>query len=407
MLTGHPDRLFDLGFPDTHDRLSASLAFCKLNCWETCCELGPELGILLMIMVRWDTLACRQAGACRILPYLLFRERERVSEKPDVVVVGAGPTGLACAIEAQKANLQTLVIEKGCLVNSLFNYPVGMTFFTTRERLEIGEIPFSSVNLKPTRTEALEYYRRAAEHYRLPMRFFERVLGVEGADGDFRVRTETRNGEGKRYAARKVIMATGYYDLPNLLGIPGEDLPKVSHYYSEAHQFYGQKVAVVGGANSAAIAALDLARHGAEVTLIVREPELSRHIKYWIRPDLENRIKEGSVKALFQAEAKEIAADWICVHQSGRPLKLANDFVFALTGYHPDFDLLRSVGIEINPHTLRPVCNPETLESNVPGIYLAGVIIAGMDTNEIFIENGRFHGHQIVADIVKKSPRRA
>ncbi len=326
-----------------------------------------------------------------------------MSEKLDVVVVGAGPTGLACAIEAQKAKLNALVIEKGCLVNSLFSYPAGMTFFTTRERLEIGEIPFSSVNLKPTRTEALEYYRRAAEHYRLPIRFFERVLSVEGTDGEFRVKTETRSGEGKCYSSRKVVMATGYYDLPNLLGIPGEDLPKVSHYYSEAHQFYGQKVAVIGGANSAAIAALDLSRHGADVTMIVREPELSRHIKYWIRPDVENRIKEGSVKALYEAEVKEIAPEWISVRGAGQPpQKLANDYVFALTGYHPDFDLLRSIGIEINPKTMRPVCNPETLESNVPGVYLAGVIIAGMDTNEIFIENGRYHGRQIVSDIVKK-----
>jgi thioredoxin reductase (NADPH) len=326
-----------------------------------------------------------------------------MAEELDVVVVGAGPTGLACAIEAQRANLRTLIVEKGCLVNSLFNYPAGMTFFTTRERLEIGDIPFSSVNLKPTRTEALEYYRRVAEHYKLKIQFFERVLGVEGADGHFRVRTETRAGEGKSYATRKVILATGYYDLPNLMGIPGEDLPKVSHYYSEAHQFYGQKVAVIGGANSAAIAALDLCRHGAEVTMIVREAELSRHIKYWIRPDLENRIKEGSVKALFNAEVKEIAPDWICVHRAGQPpLQLPNDYVFALTGYHPDFDLLRSLGIEINAQTRRPVCNPETLESNVAGIYLAGVIIAGMDTNEIFIENGRFHGHQIVAHLTAK-----
>lgn len=326
-----------------------------------------------------------------------------MADKVDVLVVGAGPTGLACAIEARKAGLQALIVEKGCLVNSLFSYPAGMTFFTTRERLEIGDIPFSSVNLKPTRTEALEYYRRVAEHYKVAIRFFERVLGVGGSDGDFRVRTETRTGEGKSYATRKVIMATGYYDLPNRMGIPGEDLPKVSHYYSEAHQFYGLKVAVIGAANSAAIAALDLCRHGAEVTMIVREAELSRHIKYWIRPDIENRIKEGSVKALYQAEVKEIATDWICVHQSGQaPLRLANDFVFALTGYHPDFDLLRSAGIEISPQTMRPVCNPETLESNVPGVYLAGVIIAGMDTNEIFIENGRFHGKQILDDIRRK-----
>jgi thioredoxin reductase (NADPH) len=326
-----------------------------------------------------------------------------MSNKVDVLVVGAGPTGLAVAIDAQRAGLSALIVEKGCLVNSLFNYPAGMTFFTTRERLEIGDIPFSSINLKPTRTEALEYYRRVAEHYRLNIRSFERVLSIEGADNEFRVRTESRAGEGKSYAARKVVMATGYYDLPVLMNIPGENLPKVSHYYSEAHQFFGQKLAIVGAANSAAVAALDLARHGAEVTMIVREPDLSRHIKYWIRPDIENRIKEGSIKALFNARVKEIGPEWVSVEQAGQPpRKFENDFVFALTGYQPDFALLRAFGVEINPQTMRPVCNPETLESNVLGIYLAGVIIAGMDTNEIFIENGRFHGQQIVADIVKK-----
>jgi thioredoxin reductase (NADPH) len=326
-----------------------------------------------------------------------------MNEKLDVAIIGAGPTGLACAIEAVRANLRTLVIEKGCLVNSLFSYPAGMTFFTTRERLEIGDIPFASVNLKPTRTEALEYYRRVADHYRIPIRFYELVESVEGADGDFLVRTRRRSGEAGECRVRKVILATGYYDLPNLLNIPGEDLPNVSHYYTEAHAFYGRKVAVIGGANSAAIAALDLFRHGAEVTMIVREPELSRHIKYWIRPDIENRIKEGSIRALFDAQVREISTNWICVEQAGKPpFRVESDFVFALTGYHPDFDLLRSVGIEINPQTHRPVCDTETLETNVPGVYLAGVIIAGMDTNEIFIENGRFHGRQIVCDIRRK-----
>ncbi len=324
-----------------------------------------------------------------------------MNDKVDVLVVGAGPTGLAVAIDAQRANLSALIVEKGCLVNSLFNYPAGMTFFTTRERLEIGDIPFSSINLKPTRTEALEYYRRVAEHYRLNLRYFERVTGIEGADNDFRVCTEARHGGTRRYAALKVVIATGYYDLPVLMNIRGEDLPKVSHYDSEAHQFFGRKVAIIGAANSAAVAALDLVRHGAEVTMIVREPELSRHIKYWIRPDIENRIKEGSIKALFNAQVSEIGQEWIAVDQAGQGQKIENDYVFALTGYQPDFALLRSFGVEVNPQTMRPVCNPETLESNVPGIYLAGVIIAGMDTNEIFIENGRFHGQQIVADIVK------
>lgn len=326
-----------------------------------------------------------------------------MKDQVDVLVVGAGPTGLACAIEAVRADLKVLVIEKGCLTNSLFNYPPGMTFFTTRERLEIGDIPFASVNLKPTRTEALEYYRRVADHFRLPIQFYELVLGVEGSDGDFVVQTERRGRDAGTYRTRKVIVATGYYDLPNLLGVPGEDLPHVSHYYAEAHAYYGRRVTVIGGANSAAIAALDLYRHGADLTMIVRERELSRHIKYWIRPDIENRIKEGSVKALYEAQVREITPSWVCVEQDGRPpFRLENDFVFALTGYHPDFDLLRSVGIEINPQTQRPVCNAETLETNVPGVYLAGVIIAGMDTNEIFIENGRFHGKQILADIRRK-----
>jgi thioredoxin reductase (NADPH) len=215
--------------------------------------------------------------------------------------------------------------------------------------------------------------------------------------------TELRGGQRRKYNSHNVVLATGYYDLPNLMNVPGEDLPKVSHYYQEPHQFFGRRVAVVGGGNSAAIAALDLYRNDAEVTLVVREHELSRHIKYWIRPDLENRIKEGSIRAMFGSILAEIANDWILVRDShGETLRLENDFVFALTGYHPDFDFLRSAGVRIDPITCRPECNPESRESNVPGLYLAGVIIAGLDTNEIFIENGRFHGKQIVADIRRK-----
>jgi len=321
----------------------------------------------------------------------------------DVLIVGAGPTGLACAIEAVTNQLKVLVVEKGVLVNSIYNYPSTMTFFTTRERLEIGDLPLASVNIKPHRAEALEYYRRAADFYRLPIRLYERVRAIQGGNGGFRVETESNEGRRAEYQTRKVIIATGYYDLPNLLGIPGEDLPKVSHYYTGPHPYFRRKVAVIGGANSAATAALDLCRHGAEVTLIHREPTLSRHIKYWIRPDIENRIKEGSIRAILEAEVKEIAAGWICVQtRGGEGQRLENDFVFALTGYHPDFDFLRQAGVEIDSVTHRPRCDPETLESNVAGIYLAGVIIAGIDTNEIFIENGRFHGKQIIADIQKK-----
>ncbi len=321
----------------------------------------------------------------------------------DVLVVGAGPTGLACAIEALRGGFDVLVVEKGCLVNSLFSYPPGMTFFTTRERLEIGDIPFTSVNVKPTRAEALEYYRGVAEFYRVPVHFQERVVCVSGSDGNFEIQSRTSEGKENCYRTRKVIIATGYYDIPNLMDVPGENLPKVSHYYGEAHEFYQRKVAVIGGANSAAIAALDLFRHGAQVTLIHCEPELSRHIKYWIRPDIENRIKEGSIKAYMNTTVKECTPDGIWIETAqGERIHIENDFVFALTGYHPDFDFLRRVGVEIDPKTSRPNCNATTRESNVPGVYLAGVVISGRHTNEIFIENGRFHGKQIVADIRKR-----
>ena len=318
----------------------------------------------------------------------------------DLVVVGAGPTGLACGIEALRGGLKLLILEKGCLVNSLFHYPPNMTFFTTRELLEIGDLPFASVNIKPARAEALEYYRRVASHYRLPIQYDERVMSVGREGGTFVIGTELAGGERHKYSSRNVVLATGYYDLPNLMHVPGEDLDKVSHYYREPHQFFERRVAVVGGGNSAAIAALDLYRHGAEVTLIVREPDLSPHIKYWIRPDLENRIKENSIRAMFRSTVSEISEQGILVRDNkGEESRVENDFVFALTGYHPDFSFLESAGIRIAPTTCRPECNPETLESNVPGLYLAGVIIAGLDTNEIFIENGRFHGKRIVAHI--------
>jgi thioredoxin reductase (NADPH) len=326
-----------------------------------------------------------------------------MSELYDVLVVGAGPTGLACGIEAQRAGLELLIVEKGCLANSLFHYPPNMTFFTTRELLEIGDLPFVSVNIKPTRAEALEYYRRVAAYYHLPINYEERVTRVGHENGVFTLGAELRGGQRCTYHSHNVVLATGYYDLPNLMNVPGEDLPKVSHYYQEPHQFFGRRVAVVGGGNSAAIAALDLYRHEAEVTLVVRERELSRHIKYWIRPDLENRIKAGSIRAMFGSAVTEITNDGISVRNSdGETLRVENDFVFALTGYHPDFDFLRSAGVRTDPITCRPECSTETRETNVPGLYLAGVIIAGMDTNEIFIENGRFHGKQIVDDIRRK-----
>jgi thioredoxin reductase (NADPH) len=324
----------------------------------------------------------------------------------DVVVIGAGPTGLACAIEAQKVGLRVIVVDKGCLVNSLFHYPAGMVFFTTPELLEIGEIPFTTANQKPTREEALEYYRKVAEHYHVDIRQYEWVKTVMGEDGNFSITATDRAGRPHDYRTRKVIVSTGYYDLANQLGLPGEDLPKVSHYYAEAHPYYDTDVLVIGGKNSAAIAALDLWRHGARVTLVYRGTQLHHHVKYWIKPDLENRIKNGEIEAYFNSTVQGIGVDHVVVNTPRGPIRLKNDFVLALIGYHPDYDFLRSMGLELSSEQCRPVCDPVTLESNVPGIYVAGVIVAGSRTNEIFIENGRFHGKQI-ADDLKRNLRPA
>ena len=321
----------------------------------------------------------------------------------DVLVIGAGPTGLACAIDAQRAGFSVVLVDKGCLCNSLFHYPAHMTFFTTPELLEIGEMPFSSPNQKPTRSEALEYYRKVTEHYRLNVCQYHTVLGVTGADGDFQVSTEDQFGRKIPLRARKLIIATGYYDLPNYLGIPGEDLPKVHHYYNEPHPYFGLDVLVIGGKNSAAIAALDLWRHGVKVTLVHRGPELHRHIKYWIKPDIENRIKNGEVKAFLSSTVTQIAEDTVTLETPNGAVTLPNHFVFALTGYHPDFGFIQSLGVQLDEENDRcPVCDPATLESNVAGIYLAGVIVAGERTNEIFIENGRFHGKLIAESLNSK-----
>ena len=313
----------------------------------------------------------------------------------DLLVVGAGPTGLACAIEAQRAGFRVVVVDKGCLCNSLFHYPAHMTFFTTAELLEIGGIPFSSTNAKPTRDEALEYYRRVAGHYQLDVRTYQRVERVSGADGSFTVNTVDRFGRAGTLDARKLALSTGYYDLPNRMNIPGEELSKVYHYYDDPHPYFGNNVVIIGGKNSAAIAALELWRHGAHVTLIHRGTEIEPNVKYWIKPDIENRIKNGEVKALFQSRVVAIGVDTVTVETPRGTEKLPNDFVFAMTGYHPDFEFLEQAGVRFEGEDRLPVCDPETLESNVAGIYLAGVIVAGARTSEIFIENGRFHGQQI------------
>jgi thioredoxin reductase (NADPH) len=318
----------------------------------------------------------------------------------DLLVIGAGPTGLACAIEAQRAGFTALLVDKGCLCNSLFHYPSNMTFFTTPELLEIGNMPFSSPNQKPNRNEALEYYRKVAEHYQLDIRQYENVEKVSGSDGNFTVHTTDRFDRTLQHRARKLVVATGYYDLPNYLGLPGEDLSKVKHYYHEPHPFYGLDVLIIGGKNSAAIAALDLWRHGAKVTLVHRGPQMHRHVKYWILPDINNRIKNGEIKAYFDSTVSNITEDDVTLSTPDGEVTIPNQFVFALTGYHPDFDFIESLGITLDEANDRcPFCDPATLESNVPGIYLAGVVVAGERTNEIFIENGRFHGQLIAEDL--------
>jgi thioredoxin reductase (NADPH) len=331
---------------------------------------------------------------------------EKNSEKEagviDLVVVGAGPTGLSCAIEAQKRGLQVVVVDKGCVCNSLFHYPAHMTFFTTSELLEIGEIPFPSTNAKPSRNEALQYYRRVAELFQLDIRSYHRVERVTGTDGGFTVHTLDRFGRSGALKARKLAIATGYYDLPNYLHIPGESLSKVHHYYFDSHPYYGMDVVVIGGKNSAAIVALELWRSGARVTLVYRGQGIPPHVKYWIKPDIENRIKNGEIKACFRSEVVEIHPDSVVIQTPKGRETLKNDFVFAMTGYHPDFAFLESLGVRLEGEDRLPVCDAKTKESNVAGIYLAGVIVAGSRTNEIFIENGRFHGKLIAEALAGK-----
>ncbi len=314
-------------------------------------------------------------------------------EGHDVIIIGAGPIGLACGIEAKKAGLNYLIIEKGCLVNSLYHYPMNMTFFSTSERLEIGEVPFISNNPKPARVEALEYYRRVCSSWDLNVRFYEEVKGVKGSPaGNFSI--VTTKGE---YSAQAVVLALGFYDLPYLLNVPGEGLPKVKHYYDEPHPYYRQNVAVIGAANSAVDVALETWRKGATVTMIIREPTLRDSIKYWVKPDIENRITEGSIKAFFNSSVKRITETQIEIQTPDGDKLLDNDFVMAMTGYQPPFDLMKAMGIQFHDdefHT--PVYDEQTMETNVPNLYLAGVVCGGLKTNKWFIENSRDHAKMIV-----------
>lgn len=371
----------------------------------------------------------------------------------DVICIGAGPTGLASAIEAKRAGLNPLVIDKGCLCNSLYHYPTNMVFFTTPERMEIGDLPMTTLGGKPTRAEALKYYRRAVEHYKIETKLYERVNKVDAHSAAFLVHTTDEctedasrgrprvKGQTHEYHGRKIIIATGYYDLPNYLGVPGEDLSNVSHYFTDPHPYWNQDVVVVGAKNSAAEAALELFRAGARVTLVHRGAELGKSLKYWVKPDIENRIRAGEIKALFNHRVTRFEPGRVHVREShtgtdqvreealagersglsgshDRPASVASssaarDYappsdgekvlaasqVFVMIGYHPDFSFLEQQGIRLDPETKRPDVNPDTLETNVPGIHLAGVVVGGRNTSEIFIENGRFHGREIIAAI--------
>lgn len=317
----------------------------------------------------------------------------------DVIIIGAGPIGMACAIEAQRHKLNYLVIEKGALVNSLYNYPLYMTFFSTSERLEIGEVPFTSISFKPGRQDALEYYRRIHQHFDLNIHLYEEVLSIQ-----FNDELKLVNTNQSEYYTKKIIIATGFYDLPVQLNIPGEDLSKVSHYYKEAHPFVGQKIVVVGANNSAVDAALECWRKGAEVTMVVRKGEIHERVKYWVKPDIENRIAEGSIKAHFYSNLTEIKQKSVCISTPEGAIEIENDFVLALTGYRPNFEFLQSCGIELSDDGLFvPKYNPASMETNVPGIYLAGVVCGGMETHKWFIENSRVHAKMIVGDIVSQS----
>ncbi|MBV8069186.1 MAG: YpdA family putative bacillithiol disulfide reductase [Acidobacteriaceae bacterium] len=323
-------------------------------------------------------------------------------EKFDVAIVGAGPTGLACGIEVQKRGFSAALFDKGCVVNSIYHYPINLVFFTTPELLEIGDIPMTSLNEKPGRTEALKYYRRVADHYSLNIHQYERVLAFDGSDGAFTLRTQNSAGDQFCYAARKIILSTGYYDIPNRLNVPGEDLEKVIHYYREPHPYYNHDVLIVGAKNSASIAALDLFWTGARVSMVHRGASISNNVKYWIKPNIENRIKSGEVKAYFHSSVKEIRQHEAVLKTPEGEVTLKNDFVFAMTGYRPDFEFMAQHGIHLDPATSKPITDPETLESERGGVYLAGVIVAGTHTNEIFIENGRFHG-KLIAEAIEKS----
>lgn len=313
----------------------------------------------------------------------------------DLIIIGAGPIGLACGIEAKKNNLKYLIIEKGCIVNSIFNYPTNMIFFSTSERIEIGGVPFVSHGIKPTRREALEYYRRVKTAYDLNVKTYERAVRIENEENNYKLITEKNY-----YLSKKIIIATGYYDNANLINIKGENLNKVKHYFDEPHPYANHKTIVAGAGNSAVDVALELFRVGAEVTMVIREDKIKPSIKYWVKPDIENRINEGSIKAYFNSQIKEIKDNEVIIDTPGGIVSTENDFVFAMTGYHPDYDFLKQLGIKLDEQN-NPVFNKENFETNRDGIYLAGVVCGGKNTDKYFIENSIEHSKIIIQDMLK------
>lgn len=316
----------------------------------------------------------------------------------DLIIVGGGPIGMACAIAARKANLNALVLEKGALVNSLFNYPLYMTFFSTAERLEIGGIPFNCLAPKPGRQEALEYYRNIQRYFNLEINLFEKVGSISKSAEIFEVVSDKST-----YASKNLVIATGFYDIPLYMDVPGEKLPKVRHYFKEAHEYALRKIVVVGANNSSVDAALECWRKGAEVTMVIRKGEINPRVKYWAKPDVENRIAEGSIKAYFNSNITEITPNQAIIETPDGKVAIENDFVLAMTGYRPDFDFLEKAGIELEGDRKIPKHDPETMETNVAGLYLAGVVCGGLETHKWFIENSRIHADSIVADILKKT----
>lgn len=316
----------------------------------------------------------------------------------DILIIGAGPIGLNCALEAQKNNLKYLIIEKGTIVNSLYHYPLYMRFFSTAEKLEIDGIPFITTAPKPGRQDALEYYQGIARQKELNIHLYEKVLNVSKKEDIFEIETSKA-----QYQAKNVVIATGFYDIPNLMNIPGEHLPKVKHYYTEPYPYTKQKIVVVGSSNSAVDAALETYRKGAEVTMIIRHSEVSKSVKYWVKPDIENRIAEGSITAHFNSEIIEVKERSVVFKTEDNQIhEIENDFVLAMTGYLPDFDFLKNSGIQLNGDCLNPFYNLETMETNIPNLYLAGVVCGGKDTHLWFIENSRIHADMIIKDILSK-----